>query len=276
MKYKLIPCIILLLVLPTGYAGVAEKLEALERRSGGKLGVYALNTQDGSTIQYRSDERFPTQSTMKAMLAAAILYLSEANADLLQKEIHYSNTDLVTWSPITENRVDTGMTIAELCTATVMYSDNTAANLLLKEINGPNGLTAFARSMGDTTFRLDNWEPLLNTNPNHEEDTSTPKAMALSVQKLLLGEVLADEQRELLQEWMLGNTTGDRLIRASVPEGWAVAEKTGDGVSGIGVIWPPESEPIVLAIFFVSDDKDDPRRKDVAALATRIIIETLQ
>lgn len=53
--------------------------------------------------------------------------------------------------------------MAELSAAAVQYSDNAAANLLLKELGGPAGLTAFMRSIGDTTFRLDRWELELNS-----------------------------------------------------------------------------------------------------------------
>ncbi|OXH83656.1 class A beta-lactamase, partial [Burkholderia multivorans] len=67
------------------------------------------------------------------------------------------------YSPVTERHVDTGMTVAELCAATIQYSDNTAANELMKRIGGPAAVTAYARSIGDDTFRLDRWETELNT-----------------------------------------------------------------------------------------------------------------
>ncbi|WP_228305384.1 serine hydrolase, partial [Klebsiella aerogenes] len=83
---------------------------------------------------------------------------------------------LVPWSPISEKYLTTGMTVAELSAAAVQYSDNAAANLLLKELGGPAGLTAFMRSIGDTTFRLDRWELELNSAiPGDARDTSSPR-----------------------------------------------------------------------------------------------------
>ena len=67
----------------------------------------------------------------------------------------------------------------------------------MKKLGGTEALTAFARSIGDDTFTLENQEPDLNSNPAHLSDTSTPKAMATSLQKLALGNVLALRQREL-------------------------------------------------------------------------------
>src|SRR5699024_12426530 len=47
-------------------------------------------------------------------------------------------------------------------------------------------------------------------------------------------------------------STGDTLIRAGAPEGWKVGDKSGAGSYGtrndITVVWPPNREPIVIAI----------------------------
>ena len=57
--------------------------------------------------------------------------------------------------------------------------------------------------------------------------------MAMSVQKLILGNTLAPSQRAQLMVWMRNNTTGYKRIRAGVPIGWVVADKTGSGDYGI-------------------------------------------
>lgn len=67
-----------------------------------------------------------------------------------------------------------------------------------------------------------------------------------------LGDALSSADRAVLNGWLLGNTTGDALIRAGVPDGWVVGDKTGTGGYGtrgdIAVIRPPGCAPIVLAI----------------------------
>ncbi|PEW23525.1 class A beta-lactamase, partial [Bacillus cereus] len=68
--------------------------------------------------------------------------------------------------------------------------------------------------------------------PGDVHDTSTPKALATSLQAFTLGDVLSTEKRNLLIDWMKRNTTGDNLIRAGVPGGWEVADKTGSGFYG--------------------------------------------
>lgn len=259
---------------------ISKKLAELETSFDGRIGIYAINTQNNQRIQYRATERFPIQSTFKVMAVSAILKQSMTDKHLLQQKVTYTKQNLVFWSPITEKHLADGMTISELCAAAMMYSDNTATNLIVKKLGGPHAVTAFARSIGDNIFRIDSREPELNSNPNDLQDTSTPKEMEKSLQKLTLGNVLAPSQREQLVTWMKGNTTGDARIRAGVPQGWIVADKTGSGndygiSNDIGIIWPSSCPPIVVAIYSVHNKKNTTRRDDVIATATRILINEL-
>ena len=256
------------------------QLAALESASGGRLGVVGFNTATGARVQYRADERFPFCSTFKLVLAAAVLERSAKESSFLSRRVNYSKGDLVTYSPITEKNVATGMTVAELCAATVQYSDNGAANLLMKMLGGPPAVTAFARSTGDDVFRLERWETELNTAiPGDLRDTTTPAAMAASVERLVLGSALGAAQREQLKTWLLGNTTSTERFLAGVPAGWKVGDKTGSGSYGttndVGVLWPPAGAPLVLAVYLTFPEKDAKGRNDVVASATRIAVGAL-
>ncbi|KTD49058.1 beta-lactamase [Legionella rubrilucens] len=254
-----------------------QKLAALEASTGGRLGIAAINQANGMTIQYHARQAFPLCSTSKAMGVAALLSRSMRDKTLLQEKIHYSKQDLVVHSPETEKHLADGMTLAELCEATITQSDNAAINLILKKMGGPKAVTAFARSIGDNQFRLDRFEPELNTAiPGDPRDTTTPKAMALSLQKLTTTDTLAAPERQLLIKWLRNNTTGGARIRAGLPEGWVVGDKTGTGDYGttndIGVIWPPHCQPVTLAVYFTQPKVDATPNNDVIAAATRIVI----
>lgn len=255
----------------------ATSFDALERAAGGLLGVCAIDTANGRRAQHRADERFPFCSTFKAMLAAAVLARSVERPALLQQRVTYRQDDLVRYSPVTERHVGTGMTVAGLCAAAVQYSDNSAANLLLKLIGGPSAVTAYARAIGDDTFRLDRWETELNTAlPGDLRDTTTPAAMAASLRVLALGEALPAAQRAQWIEWLRGNKVGDKRIRAGVPAGWRVGDKTGTGDYGttndVGVVWPPSRAPIVLAVYYTQTRADAQAKDDVIEAAARIAV----
>jgi beta-lactamase class A len=257
-----------------------KKLEELEKSFGGRLGVYAISTRDKTQIAYRSKERFPMGSTFKVIGSAAVLKESMRNPNLLRERIIYTeeDTEKSGYAPITSQHVEGGMTLQELSEVTITYSDNTAINLMMKRLGGTDSLNAFARSIGDQDFRLDRWEPELNSAlPNDPRDTTTPLAMAKSVQALVFGSVLGDKEKALLGDWLKGNTTGDSRIRAGVPKDWVVGDKTGTSSYGttndVAVIWPVENPPIVVALFYTQEKEDASPNNEILKEATRIIIE---
>jgi beta-lactamase class A len=236
------------------FGAVVADFIQIEKWSGGRLGVAALDTGTGERVGRHADDRFPMCSTFKFLAAAAVLKRVDEGKEKLDRRIAYTKEDLVEYSPVTKEHVADGMTLSDICEAAMTLSDNTAGNLILASLGGPQGITQFARSLGDTVTRLDRTETALNEAiPGDPRDTTTPNAMAEHLRKLVLGDVLSPASKEKLTKWLLGNKTGDTRMRAHLPEGWRVGDKTGSGERGttndVGVIWPPGRAPIVLAIY---------------------------
>ena len=268
-------------IAPTPRESTAlARLQALEQTFDGRLGLCAIDSGSGRSLAWRAAERFPLCSTFKAVLAAAVVAESSRSPGLLQRRIRYTRQELVTYSPVTQAHIGDGMTVGELCAAAVQHSDNTAGNLLLQLVGGPAGLTAYARSTGDTAFRLDRWETALNSAlPGDERDTTTPAAMSTTLKRLALDGELTAPQRAQLQDWLLGNTTGETRIRAGMPAGWRVGDKTGTGDYGstndIAVLWPPQRAPITLAIYLTGTVPDAKPRNEIVAQAARVVADWL-
>ncbi|MEU0242716.1 class A beta-lactamase [Streptomyces sp. NPDC006235] len=229
------------------------RLADLEREYGARVGVYALATGTGATAVHRADERFAFCSVFKALAAAAVLH--HRSLDGLERRVTYTRADLKSTSPITGRHVATGMTLRELCDAAVRYSDGTAGNLLMRDLGGPAKLTAYLRGLGDSVSRMDHFEPELHeVRPEDPGDTTTPRAVATDFRELLLGKALPAGERTLLTDWVSHNATavGARRIRAGLPKGWQVADKTGTGNWGrandIAIVRPPRTAPLVLAV----------------------------
>ena len=269
-------------VLASQKTEIQKNLKELENNFGGRIGVYAINTGTGETFGYKESERFPLCSSFKGFVAAAILLKSQDNKNLLSEKIEYKDREIEPYSPITEKYKSTGMTVGDMSAAALQYSDNGATNILLERyLGGPSGITAFMRSIGDKEFRLDRWELDLNTAiPGDERDTSTPRAVATSLQKLALGHVLNATERDKYQEWLKGNTTGDKRIRASVPSDWVVGDKTGTcGVYGTAndyaVVWPKGKSPLVIAVYTTKNKKEEKHSDTVITDAARIVIHSI-
>ncbi|NEW39812.1 class A beta-lactamase [Nocardia cyriacigeorgica] len=252
----------------------------LETTYDARLGVFAVDTRSGRSVSHREGERFPMASTFKGLACGALLRDHPLSTGYFDQVIHFPASDLVEYSPVTETRVETGMTVAELCDAAITVSDNTAGNQLLKLLGGPEGFTAFLRSIGDNISRLDRWETELNTAiPGDERDTTTPAALAADYRTLVVGDTLAEPERAQLTSWLVANTTGDTRIRAGLPGDWKVADKTGSPAYGsaldVAVTWPPGRAPIVIAVMSTKSEQDAEPDNALLADATRAAIAAL-
>lgn len=250
----------------------------LEQRYGARLGVEAIDTGTGRRVSHRADERFAFASTNKTFIAAAVL--QSATTRDLDTVVRYGEEDLLDHAPIATRHVRDGMTVRALIDAALRTSDNTAANLLVERLGGPAAVQRFLRSIGDRTTSVDRVEPDLNTAvPGDRRDTTTPAAFARDLRSVLLGRALPDADRALLARTMRANTTGGPHIRAGVPAGWTVEDKTGSGSFGtrndIAVIRPPGRAPIVLVLLTARTAEDADSQDALLADATRLAMRAL-
>ncbi|MDV6304839.1 MULTISPECIES: class A beta-lactamase [Rhodococcus] len=253
-----------------------------EARDNARLGVSAVDLASDSTENHRGDERFAFCSTFKVYAVGAVLAAVDAGT------LQLTDTRTITAEDkVPESAVDwepgSVVTIADLASAALTESDNTSGNLLIREAGGTAALTEFARSLGDTEFRLDRTEPELNTAiPGDPRDTTTPNSMAAGYRTLLDGDVLTTDSREQLLAWMADTQTSDARFRAGIPDGWTSADKTGTGSYGVsndaGLLLGPDGQRILVVILSAttSDTEDSPAMNSLVADATRQVVEQLQ
>jgi beta-lactamase class A len=265
----------------SGKDDAAARVAAVETRIGGRIGVAAIDTSNSKRVDYRADERFPMCSTFKFLAAAAVLKRVDDKQDKLERFISYDAKDILEYAPVTKEHLkDGGMTLGALCAAAIEQSDNTAANLLLDTIGDPAGLTNFLRGLGDNMTRLDRKEPELNSAiPGDERDTTTPAAISVDMQRLLLGDALSKSSRRQLEEWLQRNETGGLMIRSGVPRTWTVGDKTGRCANGatndVAIMRPPSRAPILLAIYSVGSPATANDREAAIAEVAKIVAESM-
>ncbi|MEU5844571.1 class A beta-lactamase [Rhodococcus sp. NPDC047139] len=231
----------------------------LEDRFDARVGVYAVDTGTGREFEWRADERFAYASTIKALAAAALL--DKTGTSGLEKSVEIDASDLVEYSPVTETRVGQRMTLAEICEAALTRSDNAAANFIFAELGGPKAFDEQLDDLGDAGTTVSRIEPDLNEAlPGDPRDTTTPRASASNLREYVFGDALDEEEKATLTDWMTATQTGDTLVRAQLPEGWTVADKSGGGMYGsrgdLAVVWPTEGAPIVISVLSSRDEQD--------------------
>jgi beta-lactamase class A len=263
---------------------------ALEQSTGGRLGVFAIDTNSGRTLGYRQHERFLMCSTFKLPLSAMVLKKVDLGMESLDRRIMYGTADLLGYAPAARRNVARGyMTIRELLIAMVELSDNTAANLLLASVGGPPGYNKGMRHAGDSETILEHGEPLVNEplRPGQTRDTTTPSAMAYDARDMVVGNYLQLQTRGMLQSWTIATKTGLNLLRAGFPQTWTVGDKTGlggahnafgvsDTRNDVAIAWAPSGPPIVVAAYLTGVTVRERARDAALASVARIVLATLR
>ena len=259
-------------------------LELLEKKVGGRLGVFMLDTATGLAEAHRAKEPFGMCSTFKLPLAGVVLREADAGRLDLNERLTFTQSDMVSHAPSTTPHLARGwMTIEALAEAAQKTSDNVAANLLIRKLGGPEGVTAKVQAIYRHGFRLDRYETQMNFVPPGEvRDSATPEGMGLILSNLIAPEEgstrgLAPASRAKLEQWMVDTTTGAKRIRAGLPPEWRAGDKTGTAdtkgmpnkVNDVAAIWPtPGGDPVIVVAFYEAPGEfEGTRDQDQAVLA---------
>ncbi|MEP4194043.1 MAG: class A beta-lactamase [Aliishimia sp.] len=263
---------------------VLDAIHAVQNELGARVGFYMHDTHTDDFIAYAENDHFPLNSTFKLFACGALLSHVETGTLRLADIVSLDDLSIVDYSPAIEDAVSAGrleIPLEEACRMMLSLSDNTAANIVLSKIGGPKGLTEFMRSFGDKVTRLDRKEPELNTAaPGDLRDTTTARAAANSLQKLVLGDVLLPSSRARLREWLSAHSVADALFRAALPKTWSIDDRTGAGGFGsrsiIAVIYPPDREPIIVALYLTQTNASFRRRNAAIARIGRAIVGRIE
>ena len=103
--------------------------------------------------------------------------------------------------------------------------------------------------------------------------------MLANLHRLALANTLSAKSRDQLVQWLVGNKTGDTRLRAGLPAGWRVGDKTGAGENGttndVGVIWPPGRAPVIVTIYLTGTSATSDRRNATLAAVGRAVTSAL-
>lgn len=251
----------------------------LEARYKGRLG-FAF-AREGVFGQWRGDERFVYCSTFKMYLAAAMMVRAQKGLEDLERQVPITRADMISHAPITEKALGRSLSLKALMKGTVEESDNPAANILMREMGGLNTMRQFYRDLGDNSTRVDRLEPEMNR-LDGDKDTILPMQSVRNLNRLFLSDAspLKSESQRLLLEWMVATPTGANRLKAGAPSDWTVAHKTGTGGNGpvndIGILYPVEGAPIVVAAYFHGAPDSTPTGREAGiAEATSLFLKQL-
>lgn len=291
-------------------ADLDARLRAIALEAGGTLGVKIVHVESGRGAGRNALERFPMASVYKLPIAVAVLSKVDTGELSLEQEIEVRPGELRrtgakvdAWKP--GSRVPLGRLVEVMMTA----SDNTACDVLLRLLGGPRAVDAWLGAHGypevDVSWSELTMAAVASGVANLPEDgacdhacldalvakvpterraaagrafepdlrnTASPEDLARFLVALKRGKLLSAPSTEALLAMMRRNTTGDRRIRALLPKGTPVWDKTGTmgrSANDVGLVELPDGKGtlVVVALVKGSEKGYDARERGIASVA---------
>jgi beta-lactamase class A len=261
------------------------------------VGLAAVVVETGERVQLAGDERFPMQSVFKLPLALTVLHLVDRGRLPLEEKIKLGPADMRRGrSPLRDQFPQgTTLTVDELLNWMLTQGDNSAADALLRLAGGPAAVTARLRALGIEGVRVDRSEDELarDLEPLRGQaafdaylagprDQAAPGAMADLLVIVARGRELQPASHERLLRWMMDTQTGLQRIRALLPAGTPVADRTGGGpdfrgvnscTNDVGLVTLPDGRHLALAVFLKASPRPSDERERVIARLARAVYD---
>ena len=256
-------------------AELSARLRDICGRAGGRCGVAVTHVETGGLTAVEGGTPLPLYSVFKLPLAVEVLKGVEEGRLRLDQKVHVepeeaapgtkANSDL--WTKASDR------TVRELLEFSIVRSDNTSTDKMLELVGGPDAVTRRMRALGLEHIEVRSGvREFLKSRESHP-NTGTPEDLARLLVLLRKGEALAPPQLEVLLGLMGRVTTGDRRLRAGVPAGTPVADKTGSGPSttnDVGLVTlPGDGGHLALAVLLDGSKLPAGKQEDLIAEVAR-------
>jgi beta-lactamase class A len=272
-------------------AETIDSVAAIVASSGGSVGVVAVHVETGRRVEHLPAEAFPMASTYKLPIVLAVLAKVDSGVISLDDSVDVMPPDFrMGPNQIADSVGASGgrTTVGAMMRSVLIYSDNGASDGLMRMAGGPQAVMAHLRSRGIEGMRIDRYEgevhwqyngvkdvpppdqwtvaefnrriaavPAAEKEAAHARfwddprDTSTPAAFAALLVQVQRREGLSATSQRFLLEGMERSLTGRGRIRALLPAGTTVADKTGTigrTTNDVGIITLPDGSHVALAV----------------------------
>ena len=296
-------------------AGLEADIAAIAKAaqgSAGMVGVAAWRLDGtGPKVLVNADEAYPMASTFKVAVAGRVLQRVDKGELTLDQMIAIDPDRMVDSEVIADRFIHPGVSLSiyNLLELMLTQSDNTATDYMVEAAGGPEAVTAWVRAQGVQGLRVDGdtdaiirrfydmgpgpfpkalaekmaadphaGDNSLKPNPAFDadpRDTTSPAQMAQLLTRIFRGEALSPEGTRTIIAIMERCRTGVTRLRALMPAGTKVADKTGTiggTVNDVGVVTlPGEAGQVVVAVYIkASDAPYDLREKTIGEIGRSV------
>ncbi len=290
-----------------------SELARIADDSDGTLGVSIVDVASGKSVSHQGEGAFPTASVFKLPVAVVLLKRVDAGALKLDERLPVTRGDVRPRGPVFERwKPGLSLSVGELLDDMMIASDNSAADLLIRRLGGTKavreGLSALGLSGIEVTeTELEMWlrsdgiteipadlrmtpealkarvakvpvgdrkraEQAYEKKPGN---AATPEALSRLLVRLERKELLSPASTDRLLSAMRRCATGDKRIRAGVPKGTEVFDKTGTigrCVNDVGIVRLPGGPTLAVSVFLKSSYLGEAEREAIVARVARAAV----
>jgi len=292
---------------------LARDLKKIALSAGGTVGVRAVHLGTGEAVSVDGAVRFPMASVFKLPIAVLTLHRVDIGKESLERLIPIRASDLRLGVEEEPELAGQSLSVRELLERMLLDSDNTSCDVLLREEGGPKAVEAYLGEIGVAGIDV-SWSELdmasveagFTVPPESERslatlrkaarsvsvkqrreserrfekdtrNTATPEAAALLLRRVSKGEALKADTNALLLDMLRRCRTGAHRIRALLPGGTEVFDKTGTTgrtTNDIGLVTLPNGAgQVAVAVFVKGSPVSVARREKVIARIARAVYD---
>jgi len=275
------------LILPlSAHAQLSHDIARIAAQAHGRVGVACALLGRVLDCNFHAADPYPMQSVYKFPIAMAALHAVEQGRFRLDQNIRFLPSDLISpdqYSPLrdADPHGNADVPLQELIRLAVSESDGVASDILIRSLGGPPSVDAYVRSLGIEGIHIIDTEKTLGRKVELEDrDSAQPRALVALLHLLADHSPLSPDHTQLLLGWMTASHTGDRRIKALLPLGTIVADKTGtagqnrthtNATNDIGLITLPSGQKLAIAILVADSSAPAAVREKVIAEIARAV-----
>jgi beta-lactamase class A len=260
-------------------ATIVHAAQEAERSAGALVGVSVLHIESGRRASSRGGERFQMASVFKVPVAIAVLGAVEKGTLRLEQKVEIRKSDRQKVGPLYDEwKPGMRVTVARMVDVMLVDSDNTAADKLIALLGGPSAVEKALASRGVTGVQISLDEKGMGKAMRKDpaafergtQNGATPDSIAALLGRLYRGEFLSRASTDRILDAMQRCATGDQRLRAGVPKGTEVFDKTGtvgSCANDAGIITLPDGTHLVLAVFTRGGTEAARREVAIASVA---------
>ena len=260
-------------------ASIVRAAEEAEKGIGAEIGVSVLHLESGRHVAHRGGERFQMASVFKVPVAIATLDAVEKGALRLEQEVEIRPADRIEVGPLYDEwKPGVRVTVARMLDVMLVSSDNTAADKLIELLGGPPAVQKALTVRGVHGVRISLDEKGMGAAMKTDlaafeggaQNGTSPDAIVRMLARLFRGELLPRPRTDFILDAMRRCATGDKRLRAGLPNGTVVLDKTGTVRScsnDVGIVALPDGTHLVLGVFVRGGAEAAARDAAIASVA---------